>query len=87
MLFSLGVKGNQGGSPRYVKVCSDWLGVRWYSERDEVFLDKVNDDGLWIRNCIHLLTADSAGIEEVKQDLFFFRLSTGQGSIASLFPI
>ena len=86
MLFSAGIKCNQGGSPGYVKVCSDWLGVKLYAERDEIFLNKVNDDGLWIRNCIHLLTADSVRVEEVKQDLFVFGLSTGQGSMHLIFP-
>jgi hypothetical protein len=33
--------------------------------------DEFTDLVIWIRNCIHLLTADSAGIEKIQQYRLF----------------
>jgi len=34
--------------------------------------DELNDFGIGVRNCTHLLAADSARVKEIKQDMLFF---------------
>jgi hypothetical protein len=44
--------------------------VRWYTKGNHLVRDELNDLGLRIRDRIHLLTANSSWIEEIKDNRF-----------------
>jgi hypothetical protein len=35
--------------------------------------DELDDFGIGVRNCTHLLAADSARVEKIEQDVLIFR--------------
>jgi hypothetical protein len=57
------------------------LVVKIDTQRDEIFFDKTNYIAFRIRNCIHLLAANSVRVEEIEQDWFVLFLPHTQGIV------
>lgn len=73
MLLAFYIEGDEAGGPLDVEVSGQGLGIPRYSEGDQVLFDEPDDLLLGIRDRIHLLAADSAGVEKIEQYGFAFR--------------
>ena len=87
MLFAVVIQYDQGGSPFYLEIRGQGLGIKGYAHWDKMFLDEFDHLALWIRNRIHLLAANSIRVKKIEQNEFFPRPSPGQGSLHLGFPL
>ena len=51
-----------------------------------MFFHEFDDSAVWIRNCIHLLTANSPGVKKIEQHMFVFGSSPSRGLFHVRFP-
>jgi hypothetical protein len=87
MVFvAIRIKRNKGRCPLDIKIRRQGLSVKRNAQRDHVFSNKSDHSIIRIRNRIHLLTANSTGVEEIKQHRLFLDTSPDQGRIHFRFP-
>lgn len=83
--FTVSSESDESGSPFNVEFCGKF-GIGQDLERNDVFRYECNDLCVGVRNCTHLLTPDSSGVEEVQKYRFPFRLSPGKSRFHGAFP-
>lgn len=69
-LMALGIKNNERWSPLDLIILGMAFVIVRKSHRNQVGFNELHYRFFRIRNCIHLLTADSTGVVEIQQDLF-----------------
>src|SRR6185437_690298 len=74
VLFAIFVEQHQSGCPLNFVPLRKGLRVDWHPHWHEMLFEKIDDLRIWIRNCIHLLAANSKRIKEVPQDIFVLSL-------------
>ena len=72
VFFTVSVQGDQGGCPLDIEVRGKGFGIKSNLDGDHVLVDELNDLRIRVRNCTHLLTTNSARVEEIEQDQFIF---------------
>ncbi len=86
MLLPAGIQGDDRRRPLDFKIRSQGLGIEGNPKGNEIPLDEFSYLFIWIRNRIHLLTANSPRIKKVEQNLFLLRPSPGEGGFHLRFP-
>jgi hypothetical protein len=86
MFFAGFIQNHHCGRPGNIEISGFGLGIITDLDRDKMLIYKFDYLRFRVRNCTHLLAADSARVKKIQQDEFFFGHGPGQPGLKITFP-